>query len=148
MAELAAKNKRSQTLSNFTRTHNIVEPLLANTDSPSVLVNSQFLKLQETWAKLEEAQDGYMELVTNIDVETDANGIAYLDDAGERYTKALHAYAEYLKKVAVKESLEKKKEAASSKLEEDERLKAVLSQLRSASFLSNGFLKNAGYWPS
>ena len=132
MAELAAKNKRSQALSNFTRTHNIIEPLLANTDSPSVLVNSQFLKLQETWAKLEEAQDRYIELVTDFDVETDANGIAYLNDAGERYTNALHAYAEYLKKVAVKESLEKKKEAASSKFEGEQRLKTEAQERKVA----------------
>ena len=69
MAELTAKNKRSQALANFTRVHNILTPLLANLDTPSSLVKPQFLKLQEMWDKLEAAQDVYIELVTTIDVE-------------------------------------------------------------------------------
>ena len=131
MADVA-KNKRSQALSNFTHVHNYLTPLLANTDNPPVLVDPQFAKLQLAWEKLEAAQDVYIEQATDIDVDTDKNGIAYLDDAGVRYTNALHAYAEYLKSREAKDSDDKKRAAADSKLEEDERLKAEAQERKLA----------------
>ena len=104
MAEQSAKNKRSQALSNFSRCHNLLTPLLANPDSPSVVVIPMFEKLKVLWEKLEAAQDCYIELVTDIDVDNDPSGVAYIDNAGDRYAESLLAYSEYVNVCKVKES--------------------------------------------
>ena len=132
MAEQSAKNKRSQALSNFTRCHNILTPLLANPDSPSIVVTPQFEKLQVLWEKLEAAQDSYIELVTNIDVDIDPNGIAYINNAGDRYAESLQAYSEYVNKCQAKENDEKKKAVESLKQEEKERLKTEAEEQKLA----------------
>ena len=131
MADVA-KNKRSQALSNFTRTYNTLIPLLNNADAPPIVVNPQFTKFQNCLEKLETAQDTYIELVTDIDVDTDPNGVAYLDEPGVRYSTALTSYAEYLRKREVKDELDRKKVAAASRLEEDERLKTEAQERKVA----------------
>ena len=101
-------------------------------ENPPVLVNPQFVKLQVAWEKLEAAQDVYIEQATDNDIDTDANGITYLDDAGVQSTNALHAYADYLKNREAKDTRDKKRAAADSKLEEDERLKAEAQERKLA----------------
>ena len=91
MADVA-KNKRSQALSNFTRTYNTLTPLLNNANAPLTVVNPQFAKFQNCWEKLEAAQDAYIEHAMGIDVDTDPNGVVYLNELGDRYSIALNSY--------------------------------------------------------
>ena len=123
MADVA-KNKRSQALSNFTRTYNTLTPLLNNANAPLTVVNPQFAKFQNCWEKLEAAQDVFIEHAMGIDVDTDPNGVKYLDEPGDRYSIALNSYTEYLKKREENDELDRRRVATASRLEEDERLKA------------------------
>ena len=67
--KLVAKNIRSQALANFTRCHNILTPLLADPDNPSIVVTPQYEKLKVLWEKLQGAQDSFIELATDIEME-------------------------------------------------------------------------------
>ena len=96
MADVA-KKQRSQLLGNFTRAPKTLTPLLNTADAPLTVVNPLFEKLQNCWEKLEAAQDTYIELVTDIDVDTDPNGVVYLDEPNDRYSNALNSYTQYLK---------------------------------------------------
>lgn len=118
----AAKKRRSQALSNFTRTVNVFDTLITNA-SPSELVKPQFEKVMSCWDKLEAAQDDFIEK-TDIDVDNDPSGVAYLNEPGGRHSAGMERYSEYLKSVKVIEGLEVEKAATDKKLVEDERLKA------------------------
>ena len=56
----AAKKRRSQALSNFTRSANVFDSLIAES-SPSELVKPQFEKVVSCWDKLEAAQEVFIE---------------------------------------------------------------------------------------
>ena len=120
MADVA-KNCRSQAKSNFTRAYNHFNKLIDNS-SPSELVKKQFEKIMSCWDKLEMAQDDFI-MKTDIDVDAEEDGIAYLDAPGENHSDAMERYSEYLKTVKVVEVQEMEKQAGEKKLAEDERVK-------------------------
>ena len=93
MAADLSKKKRSQALSNFTRAHNELITYI-DESAPPVLTTPQFEKVESCWEKLEAAQDDFIEH-TDIDVDTDPLGVAYLDEPGTRHGAALKRYAEY-----------------------------------------------------
>ena len=69
----AAKRRRTQALSNFTRTVNTLNGLLDNS-APLSLVNKQYEKLSNCWEILEKAQDSYVEIAP-IDIMSDPGGL-------------------------------------------------------------------------
>ena len=121
MAADLSKKKRSQALSNFTRAHNELITYI-DESAPPVLTTPQFEKVESCWEKLEAAQDDFIEH-TDIDVDTDPLGVAYLDEPGTRHGVALKRYAEYLKKEKVEETRQLEHAAIHQKVVEVERLR-------------------------
>ena len=73
MADVAAKKCRSQAKSNFTRAITVFNNLV-NAKSPLDLVTEQFDVVMNCGEKLVAAQEEFIDK-TEIDVDTDANGI-------------------------------------------------------------------------
>ena len=77
------KKRRSNCLSNFTKSVNNFNKL--NQDAaPIDLITTAFQKVQSCYDKLESAQDAFIE-VTDIDIDTHADGIKYLDEPASRH---------------------------------------------------------------
>ena len=95
MAANQEKKKRTQALSNFTRNINVLHSLLDDT-APSVLVNPQFEKVRNCWEKLELAHDDFI-AATDIDIEAEKDGIAFMNGPDERHQDVLRRYSAYLK---------------------------------------------------
>ena len=117
----AAKKQRRQALSNFTRTLNTFNTLIEDY-SPSVLVEPQFEKVVSCYEKLEAAQDEFIGK-TDIDIDVDPNGVAFLDEPSLRHANALKGYSAYLKKDKEVEGVEMKRVVAEQRLLEEERVK-------------------------
>ena len=92
---MAEKKQRKVALTNFTRNLNSLVRLLDNS-SPKVLVTPQFEKLRSHWTKLEESQDLFL-ATTDIDIETDVNGITYIDGPDQLFQEIMIRYSSYLK---------------------------------------------------
>ena len=75
------KKQRTVALRNFLRNMKSLIDML-ETESPEELVLPQYQKFQACWEKLEAAQDAFL-TVTELDVETDPNGFAYIDEPTE-----------------------------------------------------------------
>ena len=95
MAALQEKRKRTTELSNFTRNLNKLNKLF-DAAAPSVLVNPQFGKMTDCYERLEQAHNEYL-AVTDVDIEADKEGLAYLNEPDLRHEEALQRYATYLK---------------------------------------------------
>ena len=108
------KKKRSQALSNFTRNVNKLTELIDSL-SPLVVVTPQFEKVMKCWEKLEEAQDEFIAITDIEDVDTDPEGVQYLDAPGIRHSECMKKYSEYLR------SEEKVEERNRQQKESDER---------------------------
>ena len=89
------KRKRSQALSNFTRSTNKLEEHI-HISSPESIVRPLYDKMMNCWDKLEEAQESFI-LENDIDVDNDPDGAKYLDAPGVRHSAAMVKYAEYLR---------------------------------------------------
>ena len=90
------KKQRTVALRNFLRNMKSLIDML-ETESPEELVLPQYQKFQACWEKLEAAQDAFL-TVTELDVETDPNGFAYIDEPTEQYRNVVLLYSNYLKK--------------------------------------------------
>ena len=126
----AAKKRRSTALNQFTRNVNSFNKLIASS-APAVTVNPSYEKVIDSWEKLEEAHDAYLE-VTDIDVETDKGGFKYMDEPAERHDAVLVSYSNFLKadSEAVR-STEVKRIEENEKLE-DERRKRIAKEEKDA----------------
>ena len=89
------KKQRSACLYKFTRNYNLLIEAI-NAVSPESVVTPQFEKLKECWSKLEEAHDNFI-TATDIDIENDAGGAAYIDAPGKNYQNAVKRYSEFFK---------------------------------------------------
>ena len=90
------KKRRSNCLSNFTKSVNNFNKL--NQDAaPIDLITTAYQKVQSCYDKLESAQDAFIE-VTDIDIDTHADGIKYLDEPAIRHQNVLAAYSNCLKR--------------------------------------------------
>ena len=58
----AAKKRRSTALNQFTRNVNSFNKLIASS-APAVTVNPSYEKVIDSWEKLEEAHDAYLEVI-------------------------------------------------------------------------------------
>ena len=127
------KKQRSVALSNFTRNLNTFNGLLDDA-APRVLVTPQFNKLQGCWEKLEEAHDKFME-ATDIDIDTDKDGLAYIDGPSERHQAALYRYSSYLKTVDEVEHVQLQLKADEDRGVEEENRKRVETETKAAESL-------------
>ena len=110
------KKERIRALSNFTRNVNTLTKLLDNS-SPNSLTAPQFDKMNKCWERLEEAQDKYLESAEgDMDIETDKDGVAYLDAPSVQYNDILVRYATH-----VKTSEAENKEALNQQEKDDEK---------------------------
>ncbi len=121
MADVA-KRCRSQSKANFTRATTVFNNLI-NSASSSELVTKQFEKVMSCWDKLEAAQDDFI-AKTDIDVDEDNDGLAYLNGPGEKHSAAMDCYSKFLKDAKLAEGVEMQKAAEDKKLAEEERIKA------------------------
>ena len=96
MADAAAKKKRSAALGKFTRNLNTLSGML-DTETPEEIVKTQFEKLRICYNTLEDVHDAFLEVTEIEDIETDKDGIHYLDKHSETFNKTVNRYSEYLK---------------------------------------------------
>ena len=114
-----AKKRRSQAKSNFTRSVNVLETLIAGSET-LLVVTPQFEKVKTCWEKLELAQEEFIDR-TDIDVEEDPEGIKYLDGPGDSHLRALKAYSEYYMRVEKDKLLNDQQKEDEDKQAENER---------------------------
>ena len=124
------KRKRSQALSNFTRSVNIFNSLIDDNASP-ILVTPQLEKLNSCWEKLEVAQDNFIG-VTDIDIEMDKDGLIFLDEPGIRHGAALIRYSAFLKGEKDNEAMSLQRKAEEDRLLEEERRKTAAAETKVA----------------
>ena len=95
---MAEKKERTLALRNFTRNLNQLNDLLDESAPPS-LVTPQYDKTKKCWERLEDAHDAFINVVDDneMDIETDKDGLAYIDDPTTKYNAMLKSYATYLK---------------------------------------------------
>ena len=117
----AAKRSRSQAKSNFTRATNVFNSLV-DTSSSIELVKKQFDKVMSCWDKLEEVQETYI-AVADIDVDTDKDGVAYLDDLAPTHSGVMTKYSQFLKDSKTAEDAVLEKAAEDKKSAEEDRIK-------------------------
>ena len=124
------KKKRTQALSKFTRAYNeLIQQI--DDSAPAILTTPQFEKVEACWEKLEDAQDDFIEN-TDIDIDTDPQGIQYLDEPGQRHALGLKRYAEYLKQEKAVQTKHLEETAAQQKVVEEERLKTEAREQKAA----------------
>ena len=85
-------------LRNFTRNLNQLNDLL-DESAPPALVTPQYDKVKKCWERLEDAHDAFISVVddNDMDIETDKDGLSYIDDPNAKYNTMLKSYASYLK---------------------------------------------------
>ena len=91
------KKRRTTAKSNFTRSVNKLNSLLDKDVSQADLVKPLFEKVKECYDALEKAQQEFLE-ATDIDLDNDANGFAYMDDCDATHEAAVVRYSNFLKK--------------------------------------------------
>ena len=89
------KKQRAILLKNFTKYLNTFNELLDD-ESPTTLVSPQFEKLKGCLEKLEDAQDAFL-AVTEIDIETDKDGLSFIDEHNDKFKAAMKRYSTHLK---------------------------------------------------
>ena len=118
---MAEKKERTLALSAFTRNLNQLNDLLVES-APPALVTPQFDKVRKCWERLEDAHDTYIGVVddNDMDIETDKNGLSYIDDSNAKYNTMLKTYAAYLKTSDETIRVETIQKAADERAEEKE----------------------------
>ena len=113
MAALAEKNRRTVSKSNLTRNINKLNKIL-DAEASIELVKEQFNKVRDCYNKLEQAHDEFL-LATDVDIDSDPAGIAYMNEPDMSYETVLERYAKY-------EKLVSEQQVTQSRLLEDENL--------------------------
>ena len=75
---MAEKKLRTLCLSKFTRNFNLLTQSIDN-ESPESIVTPQYEKMRECWLKLEEAHDDFIAATDMEDIETQPEGLKYID---------------------------------------------------------------------
>jgi cell fate regulator YaaT (PSP1 superfamily) len=83
-------------------------------------VDPQYERMKAAWEALETAQDVFLN-ATDIDIEEDPIGIAYLDEPGEKFREVVKKYAAFLNRSAELEQthLQQKAQQDRDAVEED-----------------------------
>ena len=98
------KKERTIALSNFTRNLNSLNTMITNSAQTSIVVE-QFNKFKGCWDKLEAAHDAFIS-VTDIDIETDKDGLSYIDAPNDKFNAAVQYYSDFLKTANDNEQLQ------------------------------------------
>ena len=100
------KRKRITEKSAFTRS---VNKLIKALDAGAALnlVTEHFEKVKSCYEKLEEAHDAYL-MATYIDIETEPDGIAYMNESDAKYEDMIERYATYQKTETKRQNTEEK----------------------------------------
>ncbi len=123
MADIVkSKNCRKQAKANYTRASNVLKDLIGLSSSPE-LVNKQFNKAMDCYDKLEAAHDEFI-AITDIDIDTDKDGLAYIEEVGKCHTELISSVATFLKDAKTVEDSEIKKAAEDKKTAKEARIKA------------------------
>ena len=115
------KKKRTACLGKFTRNFNL---LIQGIDGASLesLVTPQYEKVKECWLKLEDAHDDFLAATDIEDIDTDPEGVKYMDTPSKNYEQALLRYSEFLKGAKDLENNQNKEKIQQDlKVEEDVR---------------------------
>ena len=125
------RKARIQALSNFTRSANNFD-LLITDDAPPDLVVPAFQKVDKQWEKLEAAHDAFI-LEADIDIETDPQGVQYLDSPGTRHGGIVRVYATFIKKsTATEQTLKEQKDQLDQQREMDRRKQEIADEKAAA----------------
>ena len=96
MAAVNEKKQRSLAKSNFTRNINKLNSLLDNNVSQAELVTPQFDKVNECYELLEKAHQEFLK-ATDINIEEDDDGFAYMEKCDETHATTVGRYSEFLR---------------------------------------------------
>ena len=96
MAGEKEKKKRATSKSNFTRKLDNLIYALDDENAVSVIVDPLYDRMKEAWEALEIAHEAFLE-ATDIDIEANPAGIAYLDAPADQYRDVMKKYAAFLK---------------------------------------------------
>ena len=124
------KKQRSAALSKFTRNLNSLTNLL-DSNSPGSLVNPQFDKLKTCYENLEEMHDAFI-TATEIDVETDKDGFAYMDGPSDQYNAIMKRYSDSLTVFAEEERGQRKERENDVREAEMENRRLIETEKRAA----------------
>ena len=91
-------------LANFTRQVNFFHSLAEKENAQECLVTSQYEKVVTCWEKLEAAQDCFLEK-SAIDIESDPDGLVFLNEPEGRYLSVTSRYSEFLDRNRTNEHL-------------------------------------------
>ena len=118
---MAEKKKRTACLGKFISNFNL---LIQGIDGASLesLVTPQYEKFKECWLKLEDAHDDFLAATDIEDIDTDPEGVKYMDTPSKNYEQALLRYSEFLKGAKDLENNQNKEKIQQDlKVEEDVR---------------------------
>ena len=95
---MAEKKERTIAKGNLTRNVNQLSELL-DEDAPLAMVSPQYDKVKKCWERLEVAHDAFISAVDEeaMDIETDKDGLSYIDAPNATYKAVVKRYAAYLK---------------------------------------------------
>ena len=125
------KRKRSAAKGKFTRQETHLRELIDNAAAKAI-VTPQYEKFVLCWNCLEEAHDNYIEIAEDIDIDTDAEGLKYLDEPSERYRALVAKYAEFLKSSDVVERADQRKAEEDSRAVEEATRKQIEVERKAA----------------
>ena len=125
------KKKRITALSNFTRANNIFKSLIADKAS-AVLVTPQFQKVNSYWEKLEVAHDEFIEATDLDNIETDKDGMLYMEAPGEEYAATVRVYSTFLNGAAEKEDYDQRRMADEDRAKEVDARKCMQAEKKEA----------------
>ena len=95
IAAAQEKKIRTSEKSNHTRSISKLNKLI-NAAAPMDLVLEQFQKTKDFYDRLEKAHNDFL-LATDVDIDTDPTGVAYITESDEKHEEALERYANYVK---------------------------------------------------
>ena len=102
IAAAQEKKIRTSEKSNHTRSISKLNKLI-NAAAPMDLVLEQFQKTKDFYDRLEKAHNDFL-LATDVDIDTDPTGVAYITESDEKHEEALERYANYVKADAQNQS--------------------------------------------
>ena len=100
------KKKRTVDKSAFSKSLTKLNKLF-DADASLSLVTEQFEKVKSCFERLEDAHNEFL-MATDIDIENDPAGLAYMTESDEKYETALDRYARYQKTVEQEQSNNRK----------------------------------------
>ena len=118
MAPAEKKTQRATAKSNFTRYVNKLNNLLDSDVTQAELVTPLFEKVNKYYDHLENTHNEFL-AVTDINIDEDADGVAYMEKVDKTHDAIVIRYSEFLKNATKQEQLDVRE----AKREEEERVR-------------------------